>query len=240
MNDTSETTRRSFLGAVAAFAATTLAPGIILYARSPNEPVTNAVRWGMLVDASQCDKDCNGCVEACNKEFGLVSHGRPDGSAMDPQSDGDRPRHRPYAIVPGHVPALRPTALRRRLSHRRVVQTGRRNRADQPSHLRRLPLLHDGLPLQGAQLRPRGGDRPEALRAARQGHVGGLHHVRPPGRRRPYPACVEACAATGHVAMLFGDLKIRTAKSPSGSPAVNTTQIRSDLRTDPGVRYQGL
>ena len=33
---------------------------------------------------------------------------------------------------------------------RGIVQTGRRHRHGRPAHLYRLPLLHDGLPLQGA------------------------------------------------------------------------------------------
>ena len=55
------------------------------------------------------------------------------------------------------------------------------------------------------------------------------------------PACVEACAKAGHGAMRLRrperpgqrDLAARARSAP-------TTQMRADLRLDPGVRYQGL
>ena len=48
--------------------------------------------------------------------------------------------------------------------------------------LHRLPLLRDGLPVQGALLRARRDHEPEARRAARQGHGRELHAVRAPHR----------------------------------------------------------
>jgi molybdopterin-containing oxidoreductase family iron-sulfur binding subunit len=54
------------------------------------------------------------------------------------------------------------------------------------------------------------------------------------------PACVEACAATGHAALLFGDLNDPQSEISKRIAAVATTQVRADLRLDPAVRYQGL
>ena len=58
--------------------------------------------------------------------------------------------------------------------------------------------------------------------------------------RDQIPACVEACAATGHKAILFGDLNDPQSEIAQRVAAVATTQVRADLRLDPGVRYQGL
>jgi molybdopterin-containing oxidoreductase family iron-sulfur binding subunit len=54
------------------------------------------------------------------------------------------------------------------------------------------------------------------------------------------PACVEACAAAGHGAILFGDLNDPASDIARRVRAVATTQLRADLRLDPGVRYEGL
>jgi molybdopterin-containing oxidoreductase family iron-sulfur binding subunit len=54
------------------------------------------------------------------------------------------------------------------------------------------------------------------------------------------PACVEACAAAGHNAMLFGDLNDPNSEISKRIGEVATTQVRADLKLDPGVRYQGI
>lgn len=72
--------RRAFLGMGAASAL--LAPGVYLYAREPDEAVTGAVRWGMLVDTRACQEDCDACVTACNEEHHLQDLGRPQTDAQ--------------------------------------------------------------------------------------------------------------------------------------------------------------
>ena len=242
MSDSSDISRRSFLGAVAAFAATTLAPGIMLYARSPNEPVTNAVRWGMLVDASQCDKDCNGCVEACNNEFGLVSHGRPE---TDPQwirkVDGDRSGHRPHASrfrSCASTATIRPASTSVRPARRSngptascwstVTSASAAATAMMACPYKARNFVHEAVTDQKPYA-PRGKGTSEACTMC-------VHRV-DAGRT---PACVEACSKTGHAAMLFGDLNDPNSEIAKRVAAVNTSQIRADLRTDPGVRYQGM
>jgi molybdopterin-containing oxidoreductase family iron-sulfur binding subunit len=54
------------------------------------------------------------------------------------------------------------------------------------------------------------------------------------------PACVESCAAAGHQAIVFGDLNDPSSEISKRIRAATTTQLRADLRTDNGVRYQGL
>jgi molybdopterin-containing oxidoreductase family iron-sulfur binding subunit len=58
--------------------------------------------------------------------------------------------------------------------------------------------------------------------------------------RDQIPACVEACAATGHKAILFGNLNDPASEISQRIAALATTALRPDLRLDPGVRYQGL
>ena len=51
---------------------------------------------------------------------------------------------------------------------------------------------------------------------------------------------MEACAAAGHQAIVFGDLNDPQSEISKRIRTVATTQLRADLRTDNGVRYQGI
>ena len=54
------------------------------------------------------------------------------------------------------------------------------------------------------------------------------------------PACVEACARSGHEAILFGDLNDPTSLIAKRVVAFGAAALRADLRTDPSVRYVGV
>jgi molybdopterin-containing oxidoreductase family iron-sulfur binding subunit len=54
------------------------------------------------------------------------------------------------------------------------------------------------------------------------------------------PACVEACAAAGRNAMIFGDLNDSQSEISKRVAAYATTQVRADLALNPAVRYQGI
>jgi molybdopterin-containing oxidoreductase family iron-sulfur binding subunit len=54
------------------------------------------------------------------------------------------------------------------------------------------------------------------------------------------PACVEACTAAGHEAILFGDLNDPGSEIARRGAELGTRALRADLRLDPGVRYQGM
>jgi molybdopterin-containing oxidoreductase family iron-sulfur binding subunit len=74
--------RRGFIGVAAGLTAATVAPGVILHsvAAAPrSEAVTDAVRWGMLIDTARCADGCTECVTACEKENGLDLQIRPEG-----------------------------------------------------------------------------------------------------------------------------------------------------------------
>ena len=53
-------------------------------------------------------------------------------------------------------------------------------------------------------------------------------------------ACAEACTKAGHNAILFGNLNDPDSEISRRARAAATTQLRADMRLDPGVRYQGL
>jgi tetrathionate reductase subunit B len=54
------------------------------------------------------------------------------------------------------------------------------------------------------------------------------------------PACVSACAAAGHEAILFGDLNNPESEISRRIRSIQTTQLRADLKLDPGVSYHGI
>jgi len=235
--------RRGFLAGVAGFATLTLAPGVVLYARAETQSGVakgTKVRWGILVDASQCGPDCNDCVTACNTEFGLVSHGRP---TTDPQwirkvtvTDPGSGRSQTFPVMCQHcadppcVDVCPTTASFRRedgivLINRHICVGCRYCEMACPYKARN--FVHENVTGQKPYA-PRGKGTSEACTMC-------VHRVDAGGT----PACVEACSK-GRVAMLFGDLNDPNSEIAKRIAAYNTTQIRSDLRTDPGVRYQGL
>ena len=54
------------------------------------------------------------------------------------------------------------------------------------------------------------------------------------------PACVEACAATGHGAIIFGDLKDPESEISRRLAEYPSAALRPDLDLNPGVRYSNL
>ena len=54
------------------------------------------------------------------------------------------------------------------------------------------------------------------------------------------PACVEACNANGHQAMIFGDLKNPESALSQALKSQASTEVRADLGLNTGVRYQGI
>ena len=54
------------------------------------------------------------------------------------------------------------------------------------------------------------------------------------------PACVEACDAKGHKAMVFGDLKDPQSAISRALKSTDSVEVRADLALGTGVRYQGI
>ena len=54
------------------------------------------------------------------------------------------------------------------------------------------------------------------------------------------PACAEACSSAGHQAIVFGDLNDPESEISKRIAEYPSRQIRADLGTDPGVRYENI
>ncbi len=243
----SELARREFLGtAAAALTGLTIAPGVFFYhiarAKPASDPVSNEVRWGMLIDTNKCQEDCDACVRACNEEHGLEGFGRSTTDAQwirkltvkDPQT--------------GHVTALpmlcqhceKPPCVD-------VCPTGASfRRADGivlvDKHIcigcrycmmacpyKARSFIHESLRDQKPHA-PRGKGCVESCTFC-------VHKV---DKGEATTACTEACHRDGHKAIIFGDIKNPNSEISKRLKQYGATQIRADLRLNTGVRYQGL
>ena len=54
------------------------------------------------------------------------------------------------------------------------------------------------------------------------------------------PACVEACTAENHNAMIFGDMNDSSSELSKELERQSSQQIRADLQLNTGVRYRGI
>ena len=242
--------RRSFLGAAAAAAGVTLAPGVILYgitraspatARALDAAASSDVRWGMLIDLNRCNSDCHECVIACVEENGLQGHDRP---ATDPQWIRKVDIHDPRTGLSRSLPVMcqhcaEPPCVD-------VCPTGASfKRADgivlvdrhrcigcrycmMACPYKARSFVHEELEDQKPHT-PRGKGTVESCTMC-------VHRVDADG----LPACVEACDDTGGGAMLFGDLNDPDSEISKRVASYPTRQIRADLGLDPGMRYENL
>jgi molybdopterin-containing oxidoreductase family iron-sulfur binding subunit len=238
--------RRKFLAAAAAGAGfVAIAPGIrlveIAAAKPENEPVTDKVRWGLLIDTTRCQSGCTECVSACGKENGL-------GEVKKPRTDAQWIRK----IDLKELKTGRALSLPMMCQHCAhppcvdVCPTGASfKRADGivlvDRHICigcRYCMMACPYKARSFVHEPHTDQNPEVPRG--QGCVESctlcVHRV----DRGGTPACVEACAAAGHNAMLFGDLNDPESAIAKRVREVKTTQVRADLKLDLGVRYEGI
>ena len=54
------------------------------------------------------------------------------------------------------------------------------------------------------------------------------------------PACVEACSAENHHALMFGDLYDENSEISRTLKTHDSVEIRADLGLNTGVRYRGI
>jgi [DsrC]-trisulfide reductase subunit O len=237
--------RRQFLGwGAAAIAGIALAPGVTLFelaaARTPSEPVSGKVRWGMLIDLNRCPEDCTDCVTACVRENRLSGGTRETDSQWirkielkDMRSGKTRslPMMCQHCAEPPCVDVCPTGASFKRadgivLVDRHICIGCRYCLMACPYKAR--SFVHEALRDQNPEV-PRGKGTAEGCTLC-------VHRV----DRGKEPACVEACTASGHEAILFGDLNDPSSEIARRVATYATTQVRADLRLDPGVRYQGL
>lgn len=246
--------RRWFLKSASAFTTLALAPGVTLMAfaegspaaaqtkpRAPGERVTSKNRWGLLIDTTKCADGCSACVSACAKENGWKESGkaRTDAqwirkvSVKSPKTGAaaSLPVMCQHCAEPPCVDVCPTGASFKRadgivLVDKHICIGCRYCMMACPYKAR--SFIHEPLEDQKAHA-PRGKGTVESCTLC-------VHRVDAGGT----PACVEACTAAGHGAMLFGDLNDPESEISRRIARYPTRQIRADLGLDPGVRYMGI
>ncbi len=237
--------RRGFLGiSAAALGGIMLAPGVRLIelaaGRAPGEPVTNRVRWGMLIDTSKCESGCTDCVTACNTENGL------SGGTLETDSQWIRkidlkdlrtgkahslPMLCQHCAEPPCVDVCPTGASFKRADG--IVLVDKHTCIGCRYCVMACPygarsFVHEPLTAQKPDV-PRGKGCVEACTMC-------VQRV----DRGDGPACAEACAAAGHNAILFGDLNNPESEIAKRVATYASRQVRDDLGLNTGVRYQGI
>jgi molybdopterin-containing oxidoreductase family iron-sulfur binding subunit len=230
--------RRNFLKTAAGAAMVTVAPGMLLFDVAHGNPQSvGKVRWGMLIDTAACVPGCNDCVTACNKENGL-SGGT---SATDPQwirkieikdiSSGREVSLPMMCQHCEHPPCVDvcPTGASFKRADGIVLVDKHRcigcRYCMMACPYKARSFVHEPLQDQNPDV-PRGKGTVESCTLC-------VHRIDQGGQ----PACAEACA---NKVILFGDLNDPNSEIAKKVKSVVSTQIRADLRLNPGVRYQGL
>lgn len=243
-NQAVESDRRTFLKTGAAVAGVVVAPGVLLYgvsqARAPEEGASSKQRWGLLIDTSKCGDGCHDCVTACNTENGLSGKTGPQDSQWIRKVDIKDLRTGFVQSLPmmcqhcEHPPCVDvcPTGASMKradgivLVDRHICIGCRYCMMACPYKAR--SFVHEPLHDQNPEV-PRG-----------QGCVESCTFCVQRVDRDEQPACVEACSAKGHQAMVFGDLKDPESAISKALKSVDSTEVRGDLGLNTGVRYQGI
>ncbi len=238
--------RRRFLGGTAtAVAGLSIAPGVLLHsigrAKPADEPVTGKVRWGMLIDSNKCATGCDDCVKACDDEHGLTGFGRPETDAQwirkvtlkDKQTGHTQtlPLLCQHCEKPPCVDVCPTGASFRRedgivLVDKHICIGCRYCMMACPYKAR--SFIHESLQDQKPWA-PRGKGTVESCTFCVQ---------RVDNDR--IPACVEACTAENHNALIFGDINDPDSEVSRQLRKHNSRQIRADLGLNTGVRYRGI
>jgi tetrathionate reductase subunit B len=242
--------RRGFLGAAAAATGATLAPGISLIAlarsaaaevRPPDQPVTDEVRWGMLVDTTKCAEGCSDCITACDEEHGLKGFGRPKTDAQYIRKVNLRNK------LTGHVKTL--PMMCQHCEHPPCVDvcpTGASfRRADGIVLVDKHICIGCRYCMMACPYKARSfvhevveNQKPNTPRG--KGTVESCTFCVVRVDEGKQPACVEACAEGGHGALVFGDLKDPDSAIAKRLNSEASLELREDLNLNTGVRYQGI
>jgi molybdopterin-containing oxidoreductase family iron-sulfur binding subunit len=210
------------------------------HGRAPDQPATGQVRWGLLVDTTKCARGCTDCVTACNRENGLSGQTRPtdaqwirkvDLRSLRTGRQASLPMMCQHCAAPPCVDVCPTGASFKRadgivLVDKHICIGCRYCMMACPYKAR--SLVHEPVTGQNPDV-PRGKGTVESCTLC-------VHRV----DRGEIPACVEACNAAGHRAIVFGDLNDPTSEIAKRVATYPSTQVRADLGLDPGVRYQGI
>jgi tetrathionate reductase subunit B len=238
--------RRRFLsGTATAVAGVAIVPGVMLHeiahAKPAEDAVSSDIRWGMLIDANKCAEGCNDCVQACNDEHGLTGFDRPATDAQwirkvklkDKQTGHTQtlPLLCLHCETPPCVDVCPTGASFKRedgivLVDKHICIGCRYCMMACPYKAR--SFIHEALQDQMPHA-PRGKGTVESCTFC-------VHRVDDDRT----PACVEACTAENHNAMVFGDLNDPSSDISKQLKQHSTHQIRADLELNTGVRYRGI
>ena len=244
-----DTARRNFLTrAGIATGAAAVAPGVFLSvtasARPADEAVTGRKRWGILVDTGKCASGCNDCVTACETENGWGS--------SEPESNPEQKAHWIRTVEIRNKATGFAKTLPMMCQHCEtppcvdVCPTGASmKRADGIVLVDRHICIGCRYCMMACPYKARSfvheplhDQNPEVPRG--QGCVESCTFCVQRVDRDETPACVEACNANGHKAMLFGDLKDPESEIAKALATQTSTEVRADLGLNTGVRYQGI
>ncbi len=237
--------RRQFLARGSALAAgIAIAPGMLLidYARARplGEPAASIVRWGMLIDTTQCESGCDDCVTACRKE-----NGWPEAkTSTDVQwirkieikqiSTGKQvslPMMCQHCANPPCVDVC-PTAASFKRADGIVLVDKHRcigcRYCMMACPFKARSFVHEPVEDHDSTM-PRGQGTVESCTLC-------VHRV-DKGIR---PACVEACEKGDRRALIFGDLNDPNSEISLRIRSVTSSKLRADLGLDTGFSFVGL
>ena len=235
--------RRDFLKKSAAI---TVAPGVLLYSISPQahhaeRPVKSSTRWGMLIDSNKCVDDCTACLDACTEEHGLTEDVPVEVKPVwirkvtvrDKQTgkESSLPIMCQHCEKPPCVDVCPTGASFKRddgivLVDRHICIGCRYCMMACPYKAR--SFVHETLENQKPHS-PRGKGTVEACNFCAHRIDTGIS-----------PACVEACEANGHKAIIYGDMNDPNSEINQKLKEMSSSVLRPDLKLNPGIRYQGL
>jgi molybdopterin-containing oxidoreductase family iron-sulfur binding subunit len=235
-----DTQRRQFLKTSLGAAAVAIAPGMLLFdtARGSENADEGKVRWGMLIDTTQCKEGCNDCVDACVKENGLSGRtGTTDSQWIRKVDLKDLGSGRELSLpmmcqhceFPPCVDVC-PTAA----SFKRddgIVMVDRHRCIGCRYCMMACPykarsFVHHPLEDQNPDV-PRGKGTVESCTFCVQRIERGEHTT----------ACAEACK---NKAILFGNLNDPQSEIAQKLRTVASVQVRADMQLNTGIRYEGL
>ncbi len=246
--------RRSFLGVATGVTAAMVAPGVVLHAVAAaprSEPVTSDVRWGLLIDTAKCVDGCSACVDACNQENGLNLQTKPEGDSQlewDTQKAVWIRKVKLQDNQTGRVTTL--PLMCQHCEHPPCVDvcpTGASfKRADGIVMVDRHLCIGCRYCMMACPYKARSFIHAEMhgqLTSVPRGK-GCVESCNLCVQRRDFgeesTACADACAAEGHHAIVFGDLKDPESPLSQLLKDLPSRQIREDLALNTGVRYSGV
>ena len=240
-----DTKRRQFLSVgSAALAGVVLAPGLFLFGSAhgseSGQGASGRIRWGLLINANQCATGCTDCVQACDRENRLA------GGTSETSSQWIRIMTL-KDIHSGQTHAL--PMMCQHCEHPPCVDvcpTGASfQRADGIVLVDRHLCIGCRYCMMACPYKARSfvahaltDQNPEVPRG--KGCVEGCTMCVQRIDQGQLPACVDACAAAGRNAIIFGDLNDPQSEISKRIATDVTRQVRADLGLNPGVQYQGI